>query len=164
MFGSMLGNYFGQKAQKSQNRLTGLGLQYSLNRAKRNKVVTDDEAHLGIRRGEEDFSSRGLEESSIRNQGMARINERAQFARQGATEDVDYASKAIGAFRKSVKNQRRQYYMNQAMTLLQNALAVYSMFPGGAGVAPAGAMQGAQMGSAAGVVPPSPFMGMEVGG
>lgn len=148
MFGSMLGNYFGQKAQRSQNRLTRLGLQYALNRAKRNRRVVDDEAHLGVRRGEEDFAARGLGESTIKDQGMARINERAQFAKQGAAEDEDYATKAIGAFRKSVKNQRRQYYMNQAMTLLQNALAVYSMFPqGGPGATPMAGTPSYDMGS-----------------
>lgn len=131
--GGLLGGFYQQKAAKAGNKLEKMKGRYNLNQAIRNRKMTEYDAYLAKRQAEEGAAASGTYDPSeplnVGRQAVGRVEKRGQMAVEGAAEAEHYASKSMSALKKAISNQRRQYYIQQAINLLNTGLGAYSMIP-----------------------------------
>lgn len=126
---NIIGSLMNMRRQRAQNSANRMEIGAAQNRAARSLSQTQDDAHLAERQGEESFAARGLGDSTIRDQGMARIKKRGLDAVTTASENVSIANARMKAFKKALEYQRQMNYMNLGSNMLGFGLGAYSMLP-----------------------------------
>lgn len=131
--GGLVGGFYQNKANKAAFGFEKKKAHFGLSQAIRARKMAEFNSRIGRRQAEEAAASSGTyDPSEPMNVGVQSIN-RAMFPHQMALESARegeaMAGSALSNLRKQIKNNRKNYYAQQAMNLLGTGIGAYSMMP-----------------------------------
>lgn len=143
--------YFADKSMKTQKKIGKAEHKANVAQANRMLAQTAEDIARGRRMQEESANARGLWDSSIRENDLAFYDRRASRSMEGARETAALAGKRMDAFKKDIKRQKIQNYLNLAFGLGNSVLTPIML----SGMAPrpqipSSISQGAALGGALG--------------
>jgi len=131
--GGLLGGYFQNKANRRAGSFEKKKAHFGLSQAIRNRRMTEYNARLGERMAEERAADAGTydpsEPMNVGVQAVNRVKTQNQAAIEGARENEALAHSALSNLRRQIRDQRHNYYANQAVNLLGMGLGAYQMMP-----------------------------------
>jgi hypothetical protein len=151
--GGLLGGYFQNKTNKRALSFEKKKAHFGLSQAIRNRKMTEYNSRLGERMAEERAADAGTydpsEAMNVGVQAVNRVKTNNQAAIEGARDNESMANTALSHVRRQIRDNRHNYYAQQAMNLLQTGIGAYSMIPSAPIVPPAQIAQtaGSQLGS-----------------
>ncbi len=131
--GGLVGGFYQNKANKKAFSFEKKKAHFGLASAIRSRKMAEFNSRIGRRQAEEAAASAGTyDPSEPMNVGKMSID-RAMFPHQMALEQAQQqeamAGSALSNLRKQIKNNRRNYYVQQGMNLLGTGIGAYNMIP-----------------------------------